>query len=528
MLFILVMDPLQWLLDLATQQGILTPLPITAAKWRTSMYADDAAIFVNPTYDDVDAVKIILQAFGTFSGLHINLQKSSVHPIGCANVDLDQVLAPFTGTRGGFPCKYLGLQLHFRTLQRIHVQPLIDHIGQRLPKWKGRLLNRAGRLTLVTSVLSSMPTYHLTVFPLAAWAKKKIDKIRRSFLWKGDENANGGHCLVNWQTVTRPKDMGGLGVPDLERFGRALRLRWLWHDWVDDSKSWSGSELPCTEDDRLLFNSSIIISLGDGAKTKFWHHGWLDDQAPKYLAPNLFRLLSRTNRTVQQELRNNNWMHKLARKITSPIHIEEFVSLWIRIQDVHLQQGIQDTITWRWTNDGNYSTRSAYRIQFRGSLLHFGTDLIWKAHVENRCKIFAWILVQDKILTAQNLQKRGWPHQQQCVMCNGPLETSLHLCLICPFAKAVWNQILTWENFTQIQQQQNANPTHIKSWWEDVAAKAPRAERRRLNGVAIYTFWNIWKERNRRIFDNRSETVPQVAARIKEDIEQRKRALDCI
>ena len=61
-----------------------------------------------------------------------------------------------------------------------------------------------------------------------------------------------------------------------------------------------------------------------------------------------------------------------------------------------------------------------------------------------------------------------------------------------------------------------------------MAAKAPRAERRRLNGVAIYPFWNIWKERNRRIFDNRSETVPQVAARIKEDIEQRKRALDCI
>ena len=69
------------------------------------------------------------------------------------------------------------------------------------------------------------------------------------------------------------------------------------------------------------------------------------------------------------------------------------------------------------------------------------------------------------------------------------------------------------------------DPTDIRSWWEDVAAKVPRSERRRLNRVVIYSFWNIWKERNRRIFDNKIETVPQVAARIKEDIEQRKRAL---
>ena len=64
----------------------------------------------------------------------------------------------------------------------------------------------------------------------------------------------------------------------------------------------------------------------------------------------------------------------------------------------------------------------------------------------------------------------------------------------------------------------------MKSWWEEVATKVPRSERRRLNGVVIYTFWNIWKERNRRIFDNKIETVTEVAARIKEDIEQRKRA----
>ena len=80
--------------------------------------------------------------------------------------------------------------------------------------------------------------YCITVFPLAVWARKKIDKIRRSFLWKGEGNANGGHCLVNWPTVCMPKDLGDMGVPDLERFGRALRLRWLWQEWTYDFNPW--------------------------------------------------------------------------------------------------------------------------------------------------------------------------------------------------------------------------------------------------------------------------------------------------
>jgi hypothetical protein len=41
--------------------------------------------------------------------------------------------------------------------------------------------------------------------------------------------------------------------------------------------------------------------------------------------------------------------------------------------------------------------------------------------------------------------------------------------------------------------------------------------------MVIYIFWNLWKERNRRIFNNAYETVMQVATRIKDDIEQRTR-----
>jgi hypothetical protein len=172
MLFILAMDPLQRLLNLAIGRNVLTQLPLATAKWRTPMYVDDAAIFISPKKEDIEAVKSILDTFSKVSGLSINMDKSSVHPIRCEEIDLDHVLSAFSGTRGSFPCRYLGLQLHTRPLQKVHVQPLIEWIGRRLPGWKGKLLNKAGRLMLVTSVLSSMPTYHLTVFPLAAWARK--------------------------------------------------------------------------------------------------------------------------------------------------------------------------------------------------------------------------------------------------------------------------------------------------------------------------------------------------------------------
>lgn len=47
MLFILSIEPLQRLLHLATQRGVLSPLPSLAAKLQTSLYTNDTAIFLN-------------------------------------------------------------------------------------------------------------------------------------------------------------------------------------------------------------------------------------------------------------------------------------------------------------------------------------------------------------------------------------------------------------------------------------------------------------------------------------------------
>jgi hypothetical protein len=78
-----------------------------------------------------------------------------------------------------------------------------------------------------------MPTHFLTVYKLPHWVEKEIDRFWHSFLWKGQDpdRVKEEHCLVKWKTCTRPRKLGGLGIKDLDRFGRALRLRWLWYYW---------------------------------------------------------------------------------------------------------------------------------------------------------------------------------------------------------------------------------------------------------------------------------------------------------
>jgi hypothetical protein len=49
MLFILAMDPLQCLLDKATEHGLLNPIGVDPVKLRTNLYADDVALFIRPT-----------------------------------------------------------------------------------------------------------------------------------------------------------------------------------------------------------------------------------------------------------------------------------------------------------------------------------------------------------------------------------------------------------------------------------------------------------------------------------------------
>jgi hypothetical protein len=209
-LFILAIDPLQCILSIATQHSILSPIHSRSICCRISLYTDDAGIFVNHVKDELRAITAILDVFGKASGLVTNTAKSEVFLLRCDDIDLVDNLSVFPAKIATFPGKHLGLPLHYRHLRKIHMQPLIDKIAAKLPGWMGKNWARPGRITLARTVLMAIAVYHATVIPVSKWARHKIIRIARRFVWAGDagEHDARGHALVNWKTVCRPKDLG--------------------------------------------------------------------------------------------------------------------------------------------------------------------------------------------------------------------------------------------------------------------------------------------------------------------------------
>ena len=118
-MFVIAIDPLVKLLDLATQNGWLAPLRKRQARLRVSLYADDAAVFLTPTWEDVLTLGEILHRFGLVTGLVTNLEKSAVATIRCVGINLQQVLADFPATQATFSFNYLGLPLTLVRLRKI-------------------------------------------------------------------------------------------------------------------------------------------------------------------------------------------------------------------------------------------------------------------------------------------------------------------------------------------------------------------------------------------------------------------------
>jgi hypothetical protein len=92
-------------------------------------------------------VEHLLKHFGMATGLATNIEKSDFFPIRCDGLNIPNILGNFQVSQGQFSCKYLDLPLRIGKTKREDEQVLIDKVAGKLPRWKGKLLNKTGRLT---------------------------------------------------------------------------------------------------------------------------------------------------------------------------------------------------------------------------------------------------------------------------------------------------------------------------------------------------------------------------------------------
>ena len=94
-------------------------------------------------------------------------------------------------------------------------------MARRLDGWKEACLSFGGRITLIQSCSSHIPSNFLSLFRIPSLVAKRLEKLQRNFLWSGTGVGKKDH-LLNWEVVCRLKEQGGLGLRKISLRNRAL------------------------------------------------------------------------------------------------------------------------------------------------------------------------------------------------------------------------------------------------------------------------------------------------------------------
>ncbi|KAJ0612278.1 putative RNA-directed DNA polymerase [Helianthus annuus] len=492
----------------------------------------------------ITTLRRLLRVFYLCSGLRIDIHKSTLFGVGKSMDVVSEKAKAMGGRSGETPFSYLGIRVGANMSRISNWDPVVKVFKSRLSKWKSKVLSIGGRLTLIKSVLESLPSYYFSLYKAPVGVINSLESLIKKFLWGGDLDTSKVHWVA-WDKVTRPKNRGGLGLSKLGDSNSAFLFKWLWRYQEEGNSMWrrvidaihgsmrrwetypikarfSGTWSKLVSSCCRLkvgdkYGSNLIRGqLGNGSDIKFWLDPWVTRVPLKMMFPALFRLEQDKWCVVADRIGSNNlvgvisWSWK-----TYPSSDQEVSDLLTCHRLIADQRLVDNRDKWTWYVDGP----TEFTVQEVKKWLQGGRpidpqsdfDFVWCKWVPIKCNVFMWRVLLDRIPTKLALRRRNIIHGDcLCEFCNEVEESVDHIFTVCRVANGVWNGIANWVHLPPIFL------FTVKDIVEVVTnSRWSKSKKEILYGIFMVVCWRIWKARNEKVFNQTIRTVVDIVADVK-------------
>ncbi|GKA61377.1 RNA-directed DNA polymerase, eukaryota [Tanacetum coccineum] len=428
-LFILIMESLHLSFQRVVDAGLFHGVKLRDTVTLSHLFYADDAVFVGQwSQRNISTLTHVLKCFHKASGLKINMCKSKILGIHVNNDNISRAAEDLGCQVLKLPFSYLGSMVGGR-MHRLHSwDDTVDRVRNRLSKWKMKMLSSGGRLTLVKSVLGSMPIFHMSLFKVPAGILHKLESIRKHF-FNGHEVSSRKISWVNWNKVISPKEKGGLGVSSLYALNRGLLFKWVWRFLTQGSSLWARV---------IKAIHGMDGSIGDiriGNSKSCWSSIINEINVLSSKGIKLMNYLPIT--LGNDKLAHQTLSHSFRRLPRGGIENAQFAEFSVLLQQVVLAQG-SDRWTWTANGSGQFSVASVRKI-IDNKLCSGGENSTrWIRCVPNKINIHAWKVMTESLATRFDISRRGIVIDSiLCGNCDIGVETTSHLFFTCDMATSV-------------------------------------------------------------------------------------------
>ena len=127
---------------------------------------------------------------------------------------------------------------------------------------------------------------------------------------------------------------------------------------------------------------------------------------------------------------------------------DELIDLQDLLSDITYEPEENDRWSFIWDND-KYSSKKLYTLAFSTMHAPITFSWMWKSQCTLRIKVFAWLLLVDRLNTRVMLRRRNFNIQTgiECVLYDTGIDEDVnHLLFACPFATRCWQKLqIHWD-----------------------------------------------------------------------------------